>query len=406
MAYEERTVQIRTEGKKVTGPEFSKVKSDLTGVTSAAEQGATSARRWQTEYREMQRQALATANASNALYVDLGKVNQLTQQFGGGSAMRNAEHYAAAVQRIGGASKLTAAEQAGVHREVSTAIEKYRVLGQQAPAHLVALQRETAGATKGTGLLQSSVARLATAFSAAALLDRGISFVTNLGREPGRPEPQPNRPQREHAWPGQRRPRGRRDDRAYCGRRAPGNRRRPGIHHAGAGPGVAAAGASGHLAVWWLAGLVVDATHRDHRDRHHRYGPGAGAPGRPESRGPDTGVPWLNRRRPRSTSSTSGSPSAYERPRRRGRKRRPRAAEELIHRRRLQRRALLLPYAELITIAPGALAHGPDPVTTGVQLVEYFYGRDWYVCGQIVTLADAAIARVLGLEPPPGTVVH
>src|SRR5262245_53037134 len=54
-----------------------------------------------------------------------------------------ANEYALAVASVGGATKLTAEEQAKVNQVVREAIDKYAVLGQEAPAHLIALERET-----------------------------------------------------------------------------------------------------------------------------------------------------------------------------------------------------------------------------------------------------------------------
>lgn len=137
----------------MSGPDFEAARRALAGVRTETDSTSTSSRKLAAEYAAMQTAARNNANAQGALYADLGKVNSLAQQFGGGNAVRSAEEYAAAVTKIGGVAKLTTAEQAQVNRAVTDAVEKYRVLGQQAPPHLVKLQSETAkvqGATVQT----------------------------------------------------------------------------------------------------------------------------------------------------------------------------------------------------------------------------------------------------------------
>ena len=57
--------------------------------------------------------------------------------------IQQANTYAKAVESIGGASKLTAAEQQKVNASVTQAIEKYQVIGREAPEALKALQKAT-----------------------------------------------------------------------------------------------------------------------------------------------------------------------------------------------------------------------------------------------------------------------
>ncbi len=61
----------------------------------------------------------------------------------GTDVIQNATTYAKAIESIGGVSKLTAAEQAKVNATVTEALEKYKALGQQAPAALQALAKAT-----------------------------------------------------------------------------------------------------------------------------------------------------------------------------------------------------------------------------------------------------------------------
>ena len=67
----------------------------------------------------------------------------MVEGFSGSKLFRDAELVAEAVGRIGGASKLTDAEQRKVNRTIEEAMAKYRALGQEAPAHLQKLAAET-----------------------------------------------------------------------------------------------------------------------------------------------------------------------------------------------------------------------------------------------------------------------
>src|ERR1043165_3545116 len=64
-------------------------------------------------------------------------------QFSGREQIADANKLAVAIERIGGASKLTASEKAKVNAQITEAIAKYRVLGQQAPAALLSIERAT-----------------------------------------------------------------------------------------------------------------------------------------------------------------------------------------------------------------------------------------------------------------------
>jgi hypothetical protein len=93
---------------------------------------------------------------------------QLTERLGGGETIASAKRYAAAIQQIGGVSKLTRQEQEQINNVVTEAMAKYHALGQAAP---VALQR-LAAATKQTGTetntVQSYVSTLVTSVGSMA----------------------------------------------------------------------------------------------------------------------------------------------------------------------------------------------------------------------------------------------
>lgn len=71
------------------------------------------------------------------------RINSLIRDFAGNRDIARALEMATAVEKIGGANKLTASEQAKTNRVVQEAIEKYRVLGVEAPKHLTDLAKAT-----------------------------------------------------------------------------------------------------------------------------------------------------------------------------------------------------------------------------------------------------------------------
>ena len=70
-------------------------------------------------------------------------LGRLTQQLAGADTIANAQRYAAAVQQIGGAAKLTRTEQEQVNKAVTDAIAKFTALGQTAPKALTDLAKAT-----------------------------------------------------------------------------------------------------------------------------------------------------------------------------------------------------------------------------------------------------------------------
>src|SRR5262245_40113772 len=84
-------------------------------------------------------------------------------QFSGTKLIQDATLMAKAVEDIGGAAKLTAKEQAQVNAQVTEAIAKFKALGQEAPAHLKALQKETATQTSLFGKLKDALGPIGVA---------------------------------------------------------------------------------------------------------------------------------------------------------------------------------------------------------------------------------------------------
>lgn len=84
-------------------------------------------------------------------------MSRLMEGFSGQKIAVEATRVAEAVQRIGGASKLTDAEQKRVNATVTEAIAKYTALGQQAPKALIDLQAATSKNATGMAGLVASV---------------------------------------------------------------------------------------------------------------------------------------------------------------------------------------------------------------------------------------------------------
>lgn len=124
---------------------------------------------------ELQTFERATRNTSRDL-------QRMLEGFSGERVTIEAARMAEAVQRVGGAANLTEREQARVNATVTEAIAKYRALGQEAPANLVALQRATQGAVQQTSLLTRGAQLLVGLFSARAILGAANQVLDFTGK--------------------------------------------------------------------------------------------------------------------------------------------------------------------------------------------------------------------------------
>lgn len=113
-------------------------------------------------------------------------LNKMADSFSGRKIVQDATLAAEAVERIGGASKLTASEQARVNATVTEALAKYRALGQEAPQALVSLQEATKKATAGVTDLKSAFSTVAGAigvgFSVGAIIGFGKGVFDTAGK--------------------------------------------------------------------------------------------------------------------------------------------------------------------------------------------------------------------------------
>lgn len=94
---------------------------------------------------------------------------KLATSFQGDKIIQAAHNAAAAVESIGGASRLTEAEQARVNATVERALAKYAALGREAPQALRDLAAATQKTEERTGLLAGAMGKLVAAFSVAAV---------------------------------------------------------------------------------------------------------------------------------------------------------------------------------------------------------------------------------------------
>ena len=111
-------------------------------------------------------------------------LSRAVEGFQGTKIFKEAEIAAEGIKRVGGASKLTQAEQARVNATVTEAIAKYRALGQDAPPHLVALEQATrrlpAANESAFGSFKTLVASWVTAQLTIAGLQRAFRTITQF----------------------------------------------------------------------------------------------------------------------------------------------------------------------------------------------------------------------------------
>jgi hypothetical protein len=112
-----------------------------------------------------------------------GQLNRLEASFRGDKLLSTANNLTRAITNLGGASRLTAQEQEKVNRQLTVAIEKYRVMGQQAPKAMIDLEAATRKTGTAAGFLNTQMVAIGSAIGSFVgnLATRGISAVVNLG---------------------------------------------------------------------------------------------------------------------------------------------------------------------------------------------------------------------------------
>jgi hypothetical protein len=93
-------------------------------------------------------------------------LNKMVDSFSGRKLAQDATLMVEAIERMGGATKLTEAEQAKVNRTVTEAIAKYKALGMEAPAELQKVAEATKGAEKGTSAWSGALSTMTGALGA------------------------------------------------------------------------------------------------------------------------------------------------------------------------------------------------------------------------------------------------
>ncbi len=125
------------------------------------------------------------------LETNASAMKRMSSAFDGSKVIGDANAMVKAIHDIGGASKLTEAEQKRVNAAVTEALAKYQALGRQAPSDLIALrdatQKVNTEAQKTPSLMDQMTTK-ATAFGVAAgtfLGNMAWSAVNKLGAEIG-----------------------------------------------------------------------------------------------------------------------------------------------------------------------------------------------------------------------------
>ena len=115
------------------------------------------------------------------------KVDKVANAFSGRKLVQDAEIMTKAITEIGGATALTAKEQAQVNAKLAEAIEKYKALGQVAPKNMQDLEHatrqvntETAKASTGIKDIGGSLLKMASAIGIAFSVDAAVGFVKSV----------------------------------------------------------------------------------------------------------------------------------------------------------------------------------------------------------------------------------
>lgn len=108
------------------------------------------------------------------------QAQRMVNAFSGTKLLTSANNLTAAVTKIGGATKLTSAEQAKVNRTLTDAIAKYASLGKTAPRALIDLEKATRGVNTATNSMTAGMSAAAKQSQASLTLIGGMS---KAGRE-------------------------------------------------------------------------------------------------------------------------------------------------------------------------------------------------------------------------------
>lgn len=115
------------------------------------------------------------------------QLKDLEASFAGDKIVKSADNTAKAIERVGGVTKLTEAEQKRANRTIQEAIEKYGLLGRDAPVAVQRVARELADASRPAGFFKSNLDSIKSAalgafagFSAAGIMAGAIGGLRSL----------------------------------------------------------------------------------------------------------------------------------------------------------------------------------------------------------------------------------
>jgi hypothetical protein len=126
----------------------------------------------------------AIEEGTGGVVAHTAKVDQLTRSLSGNGLLGAANNYIAAVEKMGGVEKLTAAEKERINGILVKALDKYQALGREAPDALTRLAAATAKlepplslADRAAGLLKSTFGQFTLANLAASAIQKLTSGV-------------------------------------------------------------------------------------------------------------------------------------------------------------------------------------------------------------------------------------
>ncbi len=115
------------------------------------------------------------------------ELQRMVSDFDGTKLTQQTQTLATAIEKVGGVTRLTEAEQKRANRTIQEAIEKYGLLGREAPAAVQKVARELADASKPAGFFRSNLDSIKASalgafagFSAAGLLSGTIGGLKRV----------------------------------------------------------------------------------------------------------------------------------------------------------------------------------------------------------------------------------
>lgn len=107
-------------------------------------------------------------------------LERLAKSFSGANIIAEANKVVAAVEAIGGASRLTESEQRKVNATVTEALAKYRALGQEAPEAMRRLAKETTPVSAGLGQIGTIAAGLVSGQAIIGFAEGAVRSLRSL----------------------------------------------------------------------------------------------------------------------------------------------------------------------------------------------------------------------------------